>query len=352
MIMLKNTINNYMQENMRRLEEEAKVHGGYETWYENLEAFREQLKQYIDFEDTAAEKRIKAKITMVEKHYIDHHATGYFAPLDFCRVGFEHKLRTPAEQIAYLSEQLKKRCIRFIYVPLPCKKSIYPELVVDKSVLPEDGFVIPQWRKMIYETLRLGVEVVDVYHSFVCNKSKELYSYYHQISPNGAALIGREIAEYLKKTTKFEKGSTIFEKEKITIPGEVLGKFAQLPKAETHFYPAEVVKLIKKERKEIYMGENLDSDIMLIGDCNTQSFLMQGASIVAHSSCELQYPVVYGGRRLVYCSLDSINTFPKGSLAEKKILIYVGFASAPFVRARGDYDMWSVDSIYESAFVH
>lgn len=104
MVALKNIINACMQENICSLEEEEKVHGGYETWYGNLEAFREQLKQYIDLEDSSADGKIKAKITMVKKHYIDHHATGYFAPLEFRRVGFEHKLRTPAEQIAYLSE--------------------------------------------------------------------------------------------------------------------------------------------------------------------------------------------------------------------------------------------------------
>ena len=124
MNMLKNAIQEHIQKNMRSLEEEAQKHGGYEKWYENLEPFREQLKPYIDIENTAAGKKIKAKITMVEKHNIDHHAIGYFAPLDFRRVGFEVQLRTPAEQIAYLSEQLKKHSIRFIYVPLPCKKAI------------------------------------------------------------------------------------------------------------------------------------------------------------------------------------------------------------------------------------
>lgn len=67
---------------------------------------------------------------------------------------------------------------------------------------------------MIYETLSLGVEVVDVYHSFVRNKQEGLFSYYHQISPRGAALVGKEIAEYLKKPQNSKQKARFGKKRK------------------------------------------------------------------------------------------------------------------------------------------
>ena len=78
--------------------------------------------------------------------------------------------------------------------------------------------------------------------------------------------------------------------------------------------------------------------------------MQQGASIIAHLSHYLSYQVEYGGRCLPFCPIDRINTIEKGKLADKKVLIYVGFVSAPYVRAVHPYELWNVDGFYDSAF--
>ena len=68
------------------------------------------------------ERKLYSKITQLENgHILDHHVLGYFAPLNFKRVGFEFQFKTPAEQVAYISRQMEAHGIHFIYVPLQYK---------------------------------------------------------------------------------------------------------------------------------------------------------------------------------------------------------------------------------------
>ena len=74
--------------------------------------------------------------------------------------------------------------------------------------MPSDGIVIPQWRKMIWE-------VLDLYPEFLAEREEMLYAYEHNISPKGAALVGRKIAEYLKDTIDFEEKENVFVSKSI-----------------------------------------------------------------------------------------------------------------------------------------
>ena len=338
-----------MKEKIKELEAKAYSHGGYEKWYDELETFRTQLEPYgrIMISPDGRKNVVTKNLQLPNGHYIDHHISGYFAPLHFERIGFEYQKRTPAQQLIYLSKFLEKKGIRFIYVALPCKKAVYPELVVDNAVIPEDGIVIPQWRKMIGEVLQGGVEVVDMYPDFLVKKQDMLYAHTHNISPTGAALVGKRIAEYLNSTTVFENDEKNFfaKAKRFNFP-----YLSWMKKNEMFYYPGECIYTTENDSMKPVTGHDVSSEIVLIGDCNTQGYMQQGASVIAHLSHSLQYEVEYGGRCLPFCSLDRVNTIKKGKLAGKKILIYVGFVSAPYVRAIHPYELWNVDCFYDSAF--
>ena len=343
-----NEISIQMKEKIKELQIEADSHGGYEKWYAELEGFRTQLEVYgrTIISPDGRKSVVSKNLRLPNGHYVDHHISGYFAPLHFKRIGFEYEKRTPAEQLIYLSKYLEKKEIRFIYVPLPCKKAVYPELVVDNLVIPTDGIVIPQWRKMIREVLEGGVEVLDLYPVFLKNKKDMLYAYEHNISPKGSALVGREIAEYLDATIDFENNEKVFQSK--CIKAEV-AVFNENKRDEMFYYSGECVFTNDDYVKPV-TGCDVTSDILLIGDCNVQGYMQQGASVIAHLSHELQYQVEYGGRCLPFCSIDRVNTIEKSKLLGKKVLIYVGFVSAPYVRAIHPYMLWNVDCFYDSAF--
>lgn len=343
------------RENLRKtLLEEQVRYGGYENWYESLAEFREQMKKYVQtVELLSGESVFRHKVTKVGTHLIDWHALAFFAPLEFKRIGIGLEKLSPEEHLLKISNQCKEKGIRFIYVPLPNKKAIYPELVVDEKYIEKGKCLIPQWRRFLSELAKDDyIEIIDVYQDFVENKESDLFSKVeHNISPKGAELVGNKIAEYLQNTTQIEKNGMQIVSTEMKIPVESAEHDVKNPDFGRHvFYPGKQISIENSEDLEIYTGTNVPSDIMLIGDCNVQAFMLQGASVTAQASYSLEYPIEYGGRCLPFDKYSRINAFKRHSLAGKDVLIYVAFASAPFVRAPEHWYTWCVDGIYENAF--
>lgn len=338
-----------MCEKKKQLDVESELHGGYEKWFDELEGFREQLKKYgrIHMSPDGRENVVDAGVRLQNGHYVDHHISAYFMPLFFRRVGFELKLRTPAEQLIYVSEKLKERGIRFLYVALPNKKCIYPEFVADSSFIPDDGIMIPQCRKMIGEMIEGGMEVLDLYPDFLNEKNAMLFSYEHNISPNGSEVVGRKIAEYLVETTEFKATEQVLDSKTMSmgIPTVNIKNGNEI-----FYYQGECIYSIEDGITKLVSGGDVSSEICLIGDCNTQRGLETGSSVISYLSHYLKYPVEYGGRCLPFDSIDRLNRIEKGKLAGKKLLIYVAFASAAWVRAIHPHQLWNIDFFYDSAF--
>lgn len=345
-------------ENLKeKLESECLKYNGYHNWYNMLGFFRDEMKNYV-FMDRSS--NISPKITKIGNgHIIDHHAIGYFAPLDFKRVGFHFEKKSPSEQIIALNTQLGQQGIRFIYVALPCKKAIYPEFIVPNIDLEIN--VIPQWRKMLLELVEHEVEVIDIYPEFHKGKhDTELYlKSNHHISPVGADVIAQKIYTYLSYTTEELPVSHEHEflRTRIGIlagPNKLFDRPVVNP---DDFCIANTVQIRENHDNDniyIYTGMNnavLNSEILMIGDCNVQAFLRYGASILANTSYYLNYPIRYGGRFLPFDSgIDCIEKIPAHVLKDKKILIYAGFPSASFVRAPNEADRWSTSLIPHSCF--
>lgn len=334
------------------LEREKNRIGGYEEWYNSLEEFRRQLGFLLKKTDN---DRYDWKYTWLESgDLIDHHVLGYYAPLDFKRIGFNAEKRTPSEQIEALVGQLKQKGdIRFIYVTLPCKLAVYPELAVDTSCIPKEvnGKVIPQWRKMISECLDKNIEVLDCYDLFLQNKDKKLFQRDHRISPMGAKILADYVCEYLEATTESDilnKYQIDLKVKREKICSELLGKL--------YTYEASVVQESADGLWQPYTGETSDwseaSEIGIIGNCNLQAYRETGAGIVANLSASLNYPISYIGRYLPFCALDRIGNIKSGMLKNTKILLYFGFPSASYVRAYHSMaDLWSLDLIKDDAFL-
>ena len=342
------------KERMTMINEQKRNMGSFEERQNALENFRNALKPYIQIEKDKLE--LNPKLSILDNgHVLDHHVLGYFAPLNFQRKGFGAMLRTPVEQIVLLRNQLKEKGIRFIYAPLPCKLAIYPELVVDASLIPEDGCVIPQWRKMILEVLEAGVEVADCYEDFVKYKAEEcLFSKNHHISPQGAEVIAFTIANYIRKTTllpELQNNIELISREEIKKDYVLMrsGDYTSEKIGEEQFKTS-CIYLKNEFNTEIYNGMQIESEICCIGNCNLQSYLNMGCDINSKLSYALNYPVKYGGRYLPFAKYDSIDKMPEDLLKNIKILIYVGFPSGSFVRAYHDDDVWSTMLIPNNVF--
>lgn len=334
---------------------EQNITGGFEKRYEELYSFRSELAVYLDKNEYGTpENYMEPKITILNSgHILDHHILGYFAPMDFKRIGFNNILRTPVEQLLLLNQQLKEQNIRFIYVALPCKLAVNPEIAVSEDVIPKDGIMIPQWRKMLLDLCKEGVEIVDCYPHFLeYRNSKQLFTKNHHISPIGADLISTLISDYLVKTTKidFDSLGLISERKIINSTVFYISGNENSPQMGSEEFEADCIFLKRDKSPKVYLGNEFKSEIAVVGNCNLQSYRNMGCDITANLAYKLNYPVNYVGRYLPFAKIDSIDKVPSKALNNKKILIYIGFPSAAYVRAYHPGDNWSTSLINDDAF--
>ena len=328
----------------------------YEKRWEDLRLFRNRMADYVEGYNTDITSDLSSKVVVLENgHIIDHHALGYFAPMHFKRYGFVDKTSnltnkiTPVNQITTLAEFLNRNNVRFIYVPLPCKGAVYPEIIVESDFIPDDGMIIPQWRNMLYELALNNIELVDCYNE-LCNV-KKTFTKNHHISPLGAQIVGKKIAGYIMKTTEFTASEDFKSKENIlgspTLMRSGDNNSVEMGMdyfdTESHYYRI-------SDKYVPFSGRNIRSEIAIIGDCNLQAYRGTGSDLTAQISGNLRYPIKYLGRYLPFAKKDSIEKLPKGTLKGVKILLYVGFISACFVRACREDDSWSTHLPDENIF--
>lgn len=181
---------------------------------------------------------------------------------------------------------------------------------------------------MVFEMLESGVEVLDMFPVFQEHKECPLFSYEHNISPEGAELTARFIADYIKGTSKLDTQSTMafsaFKKEMWYHPWQ---SNAQEKHVRLH-----MESCIEKEGTN-YLPFGNSSNICIFGNCNLQAFQYRGSGIAANLAYQLQMDIDYLGRTLIFGNGEE--AYGKESLKEcikRDIAICIGFPSGSFVR--------------------
>lgn len=333
--MNKDAVNKYKKELKALLLREIDSNGSYSEWYDDLTDFRNyMIRHYIKFHirDALFSPR---RTSNQYGDIIDHHSVSYLAPLDFTRIGWNGKRITPLQQIKKLSDWIVSGGGRFIYVALPNKGVIYPQLICDDPLLyHHKTSCAPQWRKFVNEVVDSEIEIIDIYPVFrnwadSHSVDECLFSKKHNISGIGAKLVADTITEYLMKSAD----DVIRPHLNIEQRELWLSKLSNAGPYEEKCY----LNYHKIEKREVTYRSIDTSDIAIFGDCNLQGYSEIGAGISANLAYNLQYPVHDAGRLLVFD--DKREVLNKMSLAElqqlrkKKIVIYLAFASASFTRS-------------------
>lgn len=227
-----------------------------------------------------------------------------------------------------LSNALKREGCRLLYVALPCKCTINPELAVDRRLFREGGSTAPQWRKMVLEMLEGGVEVIDMFPIFQKYKNRPLFSYEHNISPEGAKLTACTIGDYVKRTSTLED----IQKNKFTAHEDLMWYHpwqTNAPEKKVQLYKEQYIK--KDELRYLPFGN--ESDICIFGNCNLQAYQYRGSGIAANLAYQLQRDIDYLGRKLIFG--NGRDTYDRESYCasiKRDIAICISFPSGSFVR--------------------
>lgn len=130
-------IQEFKEKQLGILADEKRLADGFKNWFDSLEEFRNHIKQkYIrmNFFDRVYKPRF---VTMPTGDLIDHHSLSYLAPLDFTRIGWNGERLAPYEHMKKISNFFTDREKRFIYVALPNKGAVYPELMFNSEDLED-----------------------------------------------------------------------------------------------------------------------------------------------------------------------------------------------------------------------
>lgn len=324
-------IKKFAEKQITYLCEEERINGGYSEWYDALKSFRKHIrKKYISF---GISNMYFPKYVYQEESgdIIDHHSISYLAPLDFTRIGWNGLRTTPQEHVCKLSEYFKTRKTRFVYVALPNKGMVNLSLLGDEKLLSDRSGNAPQYRKYIKNVIMGGGEVIDMLPVFETHKmdNRNLFSKGHHISSYGAKLTGETIAKYLINTTKgISPQIKIYHDANCEYFADV-GNPEELKIIRDKYYI-----LDEKGVKTCYWNQCTDeSKILIFGDCNLQAHTSYGGGITQSLAYSLQYPVCDGGRKLIFGYMDNpIKQEDIKRFSSFEIIIYVAFASAPYVR--------------------
>lgn len=313
------------------------IHNGWNNWYDELIMFRKQISKYIyEYQDK----------NFYKQHRENYHMLGYYAPLDFKVLGFEKQIRTPAEQLIYLASYFKKKNIRFIYVPIPCKLSIYPELYVNKSHIPNDMILVPQWQKFVFDLLVADIEVFDLLPLFLNLKKNKTMLYTESFfwSPYAvyetAYALANYLQEYKKETSKF-----VLKNKKSKY------KYSWFTKSESwllnNIYDNDILY-------EPYYNSN--TEIAVFGDCNIYEAMPISSNISSVLAYFLQTDIQQIGRHTPYTpqltdTAHSMRSVLPSSFIKTKCVIYFGFISDCYVKpSQIQTPMWNTLGLADNVF--
>ena len=317
----------FSQSQLEILNDEINLNGNYQEWHNSLSDFRSYIQsKYIKFK---IGRRSRNKNTFTNSgDIIDHHIISYLAPLDFKRKGWGGKILRPSEQVIMLADYLKQKNTRLIYIALPNKFNIYPEIICDDLALLNGRTIcVPQYRKYIRELVISGIEVIDMLPVFIRHKEDfALFSKDHHISALGAKLTADTVSEYLCSTTKNITSDCKIEAEE---------QYIFLSDMNNTIETARVCFTLKNGKRVPFWNQHSDtSKIAIFGDCNLQSYTSIGGGISANLACNLNYPVYNYGRKLIFSEYECpVIKSDLERLSEFDIVIYNAFASASFVRS-------------------
>lgn len=185
----------------------------------------------------------------------------YLVNAGFLRNGVLRKRMTtgiqadPVRAVLDFSEQLKKRGIRLVLLPVPVKPMIYPDKLAGANAPLQN----PSFAEFKAQLEKAGITVLDLAADFAAMRAAGVEPYLKtdtHWTPEGMWLAARKTAEAVAKAVP---GVTQFEKREITASGDI-AVMLNLPDVERYF-PKETVLL-----PELDCRPQRESDILLLGD--------------------------------------------------------------------------------------
>jgi len=232
-------------------------------------------------------------------------------------------------------DQLAKRGIRLLVVPVPNKASVYPDMVTRRARQPDDR-VSYKTLEIISRLRQAGIEVIDLFAVFRQARASlppdESTIYYlpqdSHWSAEGMQLAAKTVGQKILELGWVEKGHVEYALKPTTIQrrGDIL-KMIQMPQIERHFEPEQIrcTQVINSATNQTYRDDP-NSEILVLGDSFLRIYSQDepgAAGFVEHLAYELGFALASivndGGASTLVRQQLSRN--PK-LLANKKVVVW------------------------------
>lgn len=248
------------------------------------------------------------------KSELEHLGTGAFWTKDWKEVSKSGV--DPVPVLLALNEKLSALGVKFIFVPVPAKASVYPEKFTDgvkmKAKVPADDAVTPM--ADFLEKMRSGgITVIDIEPDLRANRASGGERSYCMTdshpTPWTCELIAKRVAEVISGqpwSRQAAEGSKLsFVKGE---PGTQAIKGDLIPEDQRDAWDAEQVTVRKagiRKGDEItsILPDDASSPVILLGDSHTLIFheggdmLMSGAGVPDHLQADLGFKVYLAASR-------------------------------------------------------
>jgi len=261
----------------------------------------------------------------------------------------------PLVAILDFNEQLKKRGIELIFMPVPTRPLVFPESVLGKEKLPNGTpprLDTPELE--FYELLRSkGIKVLDLMPVYLKERSGEHGTVFVPSESHwtgyGVAVAAREAAKEIRSeqwAKKVPKHEFVAKWTSLEVDGHIL-KSAQEHGAGQALKPDTVwVRVIKEKTakgEESMAQSQPESPVVIMGDSNTFWWSREGGGLPEELAYELGYPVdliftPWGGATNARLNLMRRVHSDPTYLDKKKVVLW-SFTSRGFVHTN---DGWVV----------
>ena len=198
----------------------------------------------------------------------------------------------PVTAILAFREELARRGIRLMVIPMPGKPSVYPEKLTRRS-----GFRSPT-RDMIARLREAGVETPDLFDIFETKSPEGPYYLSRDTHWSGSAarIAAQTVARRIRDLGWLSPGSTEFDVKPIRVRrrGDIM-RMMQAPQLERQF-PSEQVRceqVVRRETGEFYQDDP-HSTVLVLGDSFLRIYEKDepgAAGFIAHLARELRTPL-------------------------------------------------------------
>jgi hypothetical protein len=206
----------------------------------------------------------------------------------------------PLHAIVTFRDQLARRGIRLMVMPVPGKPSIYPDRITERADFA-DGSVSWHTRELIVRLRRSGVETIDLFDAFVgWRQDGRAAALYLEHDTHWSGATARRAAELagarIRSLGWFESGSTAYVLKPLSISrrGDVV-RMIDVPRLDLSF-PAEEVpceQVVREDSGERYKDDP-HSPILVLGDSFLRMYQTDeplAAGFIAHLARELRTPL-------------------------------------------------------------